>query len=316
VFVRTELDGMPVPRIGIGCSNFGKRIDAAAAEDVVRTALDEGAGFFDVADVYGGGTAESILARGLRGRRDEALIATKFGHDSTQPRAPAEMGGHPRNVVASAEVSLKALETDRIDLFQIHVPDPRVPVADTLGALRTLVEDGKVRWAGCSNFTAAQLVEAHAAAAELGFAGFRTVQNEYSMLVRDAELEVLPWCRAEGVRFIPYFPLASGLLTGKYRREARVPPGTRVAAMKPDKLFRFFTPRALDLVEELVVLGARTGLSVLDLAYGFLLAEPALLSVISGAMSGDQVRANVAAATAAAALPADVLAELRTLSAP
>ena len=312
----THLDGTPVPRIGVGCSNFGKRVDAATVAGVVRTALDLGAGFFDVADVYGGGTAESLLARGLRGRRDEALIATKFGHDTKEERSPEEVGGHPRNVVASAEASLRALETDRIDLFQLHVPDPRVPVADTLGALRGLVDQGKVRWAGCSNLTAGQLAEAADAAAGLGFTGFRTVQNEYSLLVREAEAEVLPWCRAAGVRFLRYFPRARGILTGKYRRDARVPAGSRVALMKPDKLFRFFTPRALDLVEDLVALGDRTGYAVLELAYGFLLAEPAVLSVISGAMSAEQVRANVAAAPAAAGLPPEVVAELRTLSAP
>ena len=313
--VQTVLDGIPVSRIGIGCSNFGKRCDAATAEEVVRTALDCGATTFDVADVYGGGTAESLLARGLRGRRSEALVATKFGHATAEPRAPEQVGGHPRNVIASAEASLKALETDYLDLFQLHEPDPRVPIEDTLGALQTLVADGKVRWAGCSNFSVGRLSEAGEAAARLGACGFRTVQNEYSLLVRDAEADVLPYCRTEGLRFIPYFPLASGVLTGKYRRDARVPPGTRVAGMKPDKLFRFFTPRAIDLVEDLVELGGQTGHGVLELALGFLLAEPAVLSVITGAMSGEQVRANAAAAEAGAGLGPDVLERLRTMSA-
>lgn len=312
--LHTVFHGTRVTRIGVGCSNFGKRIDADATEAVVRAALDAGVNFFDVADVYGNGTAESLLARGLRGRRDEAIIATKFGHATKEAVAPSMRGGHPDNVVRSAEASLRALETDRIDLFQLHEPDPRVPVADTIGALQTLIDQGKVRWAGCSNVTLDQLQEATAAAADVGADGFRTVQNECSLLVRDAELDVLPYCRGAGLGFLPYFPLASGVLTGKYRQDQRIPPGTRVALMKPDKLFRFFTPRALDLVEELVALGERSGHSVLELAYGFLLAEPTVLTVISGAMSPEQVRANVAAAEAAAELAPDVVETLRKLS--
>lgn len=313
--LRFDLDGTPVTRLGLGCSNFGKRIDADTSADIVRAALDAGVNFFDVADVYGGGTAESLLARGLRGRRSEAVVATKFGHATKEARAPSERGGHPDNVVRSAEASLRALETDHIDLFQLHEPDPGVPVADTLGALQTLVEQGKVRWAGCSNMSLAQLEEAAAAAGDQGWRGFRTVQNEYSLLVRDAEADVLPWCRETGTAFVPYFPLASGVLTGKYRKDQRIPPGTRVAQMKPDKLFRFFTPRAVDLVEELVAIGDETGHSVLELAIGFLLAEPATMSVISGAMSPDQVRANMAAAEAAAGLADDVVERLRKVSA-
>lgn len=310
-----DLDGVAVSRLGVGCSNFGKRIDADTTATIVRAALDAGVNFFDVADVYGGGTAESLLAAGLRGRRDEAVIATKFGHATKEATDPSMRGGHPANVVRSAEASLRALGTDRIDLFQLHEPDPTVPVADTLGALQTLVEQGKVRWAGCSNVSVTELKEATVAAGEQGWTGFRTVQNEYSLLVRDAELDVLPYCREYGMAFIPYFPLASGVLTGKYRHDARIPPGTRVALMKPDKLFRFFTPRALDLVEGMVALGERTGHRVLELALGFLFAEPTVLSVIAGAMSPEQVQANAAAARVAAELPLDVVETLRQLAA-
>jgi aryl-alcohol dehydrogenase-like predicted oxidoreductase len=306
----TDFDGIRVSRLGIGCSNFGKRCDQAASEEVVRTALDVGVNFFDVADVYGSGTAESLLARGLRGRRHDAIIATKFGHATSEHREAYERGGHPRNVLRSAEASLRALETDYIDLFQLHEPDPETPIAETLGALETLVEQGKVRWAGCSNFSLRQLTEA--ACPRPG--GFRTVQNEYSLLVRDAEHDVLPYCRETGMRFIPYFPLASGVLTGKYRMDQRVPPGSRVAQMKPDKLFRFFTPRALDLVERLAALGESSGHSILELALGFHLAEPAILSVITGAMSGDQVRANAAAGEVAARLPMETTRALRDLA--
>lgn len=310
---RTTFDGVEISRLGLGCSNLGKRCDAAASVEIVRSALDCGVNFFDVADVYGDGTAESLLARGLRGRRSDAVVATKFGHATKEARAPSMRGGHPDNVVRSAEASLRALETDHIDLFQLHEPDPTVPVAETLGALRGLVDDGKVRWAGCSNMSVTELEEAVAAVEGSGFAGFRTVQNEYSLLVRDAERDVLPFCREQDLGFIPYFPLASGVLTGKYRHDQRIPQGTRVAQMKPDKLFRFFTPRALDLVDDLAALGRDSGHSVLELALGFLLAEPALVSVISGAMSRQQIEDNVRAAEVAQRLEPDVVAALRAL---
>lgn len=311
--LHTELDGVRISRIGLGCSNFGKRIDSGRAREVVAAALDAGVNFFDVADVYGGGTAESILGEALRGRRDEAIVATKFGHATKESVDPSRRGGHPENVIRSAEASLRALGTDRIDLFQIHEPDPTVPVADTLEALDTLVRQGKVRWAGCSNFSVGQVRDAHTAGRERGLSGFRTVQNEYSLLVRDAEGDVIPYCRESGLRLIPYFPLASGVLTGKYRMDARVPAGTRVANMKPDKLFRFFTPRALDLVEKLVVLGEQHGHTVLELSLGFLLAEPVVLSVIAGAMNGEQARANAEAARRAATIGPEVVDALRAL---
>jgi aryl-alcohol dehydrogenase-like predicted oxidoreductase len=312
--LHTDLDGTRVSRIGLGGSNFGKRFDAEGAREVVAAALDAGVNFFDTADVYGDGEAESLLARALRGRRQEAVLATKFGHATKEARKPSERGGHPDNVIRSAEASLRALETDYLDLFQLHEPDPAVPVAETLGALETLIEQGKVRWAGCSNVSIEQLREAHEGAGSRGLAGFRTVQNEYSLLVRDAESEVIPFCREAGLRLVPYFPLASGVLTGKYRLDRRVPPGTRVANMKPDKLFRFFTPRALELVEKLVAFGEANGRSVLELALGFLLAEPVVLSVIAGAMSGEQVRANAAAAAAATSLGPDEVEFLRSLA--
>jgi aryl-alcohol dehydrogenase-like predicted oxidoreductase len=311
----TELDGTRISRIGLGGSNFGKRFDAERAREVVAAALDAGINFFDTADVYGDGEAESLLSHAIRGRRSEVVIATKFGHATKEARQPSERGCHPDNVIRSAEASLRALETDYIDLFQLHEPDPAVPIAETLGALETLVEQGKVRWAGCCNVSIEQLREAHSAARSLGLSGFRTVQNEYSLLVRDAEADVIPYCREAGLGFIPYFPLASGVLTGKYRIDQRVPPGTRVANMKPDKLFRFFTPRALDLVEKLVAFGEANGRGVLELAIGFLLAEPAVLSVIAGAMSGEQARANAAAAAAAASgLGSEEVEFLRSLS--
>lgn len=290
----TQIDDVPVFRVGLGCSNFGKRIDEAASREVVHAALDHGVNFFDVADVYGGGTAEGILGRALGDRRDEVLVATKFGHATSEPTAPNLRGGHPDNVRRSIDASLRALGTDRVDLYQLHEPDPRVPIADTLGALAELVAAGKVRWVGCSNMSADQIREADTAVADTGATRFRTVQNEYSLLVRDAEVDVLPLCRKLDLGFIPYFPFASGVLTGKYSYDQRPDPASRVARMKPDKLFRFFTPTALDLVERLRALGVERGRSVLQLARDFLLAEPTVLAIIAGAMTPEQVATNVA----------------------
>lgn len=309
-----DFHGQKISALGVGCSNFGKRIGADEVTAVVHSALDAGVNFFDIADVYGEGTAETLLGAALGHRRDQAVIATKFGH-GTHAGEQGPAGGHPANVVRSAEASMRRLGTDRIDLFQLHEPDPLVPVAETLGALEDLVAAGKVRWIGCSNVTLEQLTQAQHAAAARGTAMFHTVQNEYSMLVRDAEHDVLPHCRQHGIGFIPYFPLASGLLTGKYRMDTRVPPGSRVARMKPDKLFRFFTPRALSLVDDLVKLGNEHGRDPLTYALSFLLAEPAVLSIISGAMSPLQVRQNVAALAAATQVSKEELAALRELSA-
>jgi aryl-alcohol dehydrogenase-like predicted oxidoreductase len=312
--IYTDMHGTKVSRLGVGCSNFGKRIDADTSGEVVNAALDAGLNFFDVADVYGDGTAESILGQALRGRRDQAVVATKFGHATKRDDVPPERrGGHPANVVRSAEESLRAFGSDYIDLFQLHEPDPAVPVEDTLGALDELVRAGKVRWAGCSNFSAEQIRAADDVARSRQTARFETAQNEYSVLVRNVEATVLPCCRELGMRFIPYFPLASGILTGKYRWDERPPTDSRVARMKPDKLFRFFTPRALDIVQRLEEFGQVRGRTVLELAIGFLLAEPAILSIISGAMSAAQVKSNTAACVE---LTADELAFVRSVSAP
>lgn len=306
-------NGTPVSRLGLGCSNFGKRCDAATSREIVIAALESGVNFFDVADVYGGGTAETLLADGLRGHRDAVVIATKFGHRTDREQDPRYRGGHPRNVFRSVERSLKALQTDYIDLYQLHEPDHDIPIEDTMGALHALVEQGKIRWAGCSNFTVQDLAAAHEAASRTGIVGFRTVQNEYSMLVREAERDVIPHCRRYGLGFIPYFPLASGVLTGKYRVDQRIPSGTRVSNMKPDKLFRFFTPRALALVESLIAFGQPRGRGVTELALGFLLAEPTVVSVIAGAMSPEQVRSNTEAARVGASLDIEEISALRAI---
>lgn len=306
-----ELHGERVSVLGLGGSNFGKRIDRQRTVDVVRAALDNGINFFDVADVYGDadGRAEEFLGEAVRGRA--AIIATKFGHGTAAGLSPDQGGGHPANVRRSAENSLRRLGVGRIDLFQLHEPDPRVPIADTLGALDELISDGLIRWGGCCNLAPDALAAAHQAAAAFSNPVLVTEQDEYSMLRRDVEEQTLPFCDSRGLGFLAYFPLASGVLTGKYRMEARIPAGTRVAKMKPDKLFRFFTPRALELAEHLVSLGERNGRDPVSYALGYLTAQPAVLSALVGAMSPEQVAANAKAA--AVQLDEAELRELRDL---
>ena len=215
--------GLTASRVGLGCNNFGGRIDLDATRAVVDAALDVGVTFFDTAEVYGnGGDSERFLGEILDGRRDQVVLATKFGWGS-------ESGdGAAATVRAAIEGSLERLRTDYVDLYYLHKPDPSTPIAETLGALDELVRDGKVRAIGCSNFSAGELAEADRVARELGTARFTVLQNQYSLLERRDDEEVLPLCRELGVAYIPYFPLASGLLTGKYRRDEPAPEGTRL----------------------------------------------------------------------------------------
>ncbi len=297
-----RIGSLTVSAVGLGCNNFGARLDAGATREVVRAALDAGVTFFDTADVYGGTRSEEYLGRALDDllgdRRREVVVATKFGSRIDDAR----QGARPEYVRRAAEDSLRRLGAEVIDLYQLHRPDPAVPVADTLGALDELVREGKVREVGCSNFSVAQLREAAAAPAD---ARFVSVQNEYSLLHRAPEHDgVLAECEREALGFLPYFPLASGLLTGKYRRGEAAPPGTRLASggWGADRL----TDANLARVERLAAVAARHGRSVLDLAVAWLLAQPAVASVIAGATSPAQVAAN--AAGAAWRLDADDLA--------
>jgi aryl-alcohol dehydrogenase-like predicted oxidoreductase len=214
-----RIGSLEVSVVGLGGNNFGRRLDSHATSAVIDATLDEGINFLDTADVYGGTRSEEFLGRALGGRRDEVVIATKFGSRLDEQRK----GARPEYVRQAAEDSLRRLGTDRIDLYQLHWPDPQVPIEDTLGALDELVRSGKVREIGCSNFSAEQLREAEEAATREGGARFVSVQNEYSLLHREPEREVLPECERAGIAFIPYFPLASGLLTGKYRQGQPVP---------------------------------------------------------------------------------------------
>ena len=276
--------------IGLGCNNFGGRLDEAATKRVLDAAIDNGVTFLDTADVYGGTNSETFMGRVLAGRRDQVVLATKFG-SALGTEVPG--GASSAYVKSAVESSLLRLRTDRIDLYQLHRPDPHVPIAETLGALAELVAAGSVLEIGCSNFSAAQLDEAEAAAAATGGPRFVSVQNEYSLLKRAPEAEVLPACERLGIGFLPYFPLFSGLLTGKYRRDVPLPTGTRIVGNP--RWEAHLTTANYDLIERLSDYAAANGMELLDLAFAWLLAKPAVASVIAGAMSAEQVARNARA---------------------
>ncbi|HET8648593.1 MAG TPA: aldo/keto reductase [Gemmatimonadales bacterium] len=284
---KRPIGSLEVSVVGLGCNNFGSRLDEAATTRVVHAAIDAGINFFDTADSYGRTHSEEYLGRALKGRWGQVILATKFGSKLDETRH----GAHPDYVRRAVEDSLRRLNTDHIDLYQLHWPDPTVPIADTLGALNDLVQAGKVREIGCSNFSAAQLDEATAAVAP-GAARFVSVQNEYSLLHREPEAEVLPACRQLGIAFIPYFPLASGLLTGKYRRGQPAPEGSRIASGWHADLLN---EQNLAIVEKLLAFSQRRGHTLLELAFSWLLSRPIVASVIAGATRPEQVRANAAA---------------------
>ncbi|MGH8990230.1 MAG: aldo/keto reductase [Acidimicrobiia bacterium] len=288
--------GLTVSVVGVGCNNFGWRIDAPEVEKVVGAALDAGVNLFDTAAMYGrpAGTSEELLGRALGSRRDEAVVATKFGARgfsslTTEERDP---GGSRRHIRQSVEQSLRRLGTDWIDLFQLHVPDPSTPIAETLSTLDDLVREGKVRYAGCSNFAAWQVADADWTARRHGWAPFISAQNHYSLLERDVEKELVAACLHFGLGLLPYFPLSSGLLTGKYRRDTPAPEGTRMAG---DRWAQRLAEAPWDLIETLEAFAHKREIGLLELAVGGLAARPAVASVIAGATSAEQVRANVAA---------------------
>ena len=283
-----RIGSLEVSVVGLGCNNFGLRLDSGATSAVVDAALDAGVNFFDTADVYGGTKSEEFLGRALSRRRDEVVLATKFGAQVDEQRK----GAKPEYVGQAVEDSLRRLRTDRIGLYQLHRPDPEVPIEDTLGALDELVRAGKVREIGCSNFSAEQLRAAEGAARD-GAARFVSVQNEYSVLHREPERDVLSECERLGIAFIPYFPLVSGLLTGKYRQGQPTPEGSRLQSGRGDRLL---TERNLTVVEELIEFSESRGHTILELAFSWLLTRPAVVSVIAGATSSEQARSNAAAA--------------------
>ena len=300
-FVRLGDSGLRASRVGLGCNNFGGRLDLERTRAVVDAALDVGVTFFDTAEIYGnGGDSERFLGEALAARRDEAIIATKFGWGQ-------EFGdGSPERVRGAIDGSLERLRTDYVDLYYLHKPDPATPIAETLGALDELVREGKVRAIGCSNFSAEQLAEADRVARELGTARFTVVQNEYSLLARDDDEDVLPLCRELGVSYIPYFPLASGLLTGKYQRGEPAPDGARLAG-------REIADDRFERVEACTAFATERGHSLHELAICALASTPGVGSIIAGATKPEQVRANAAAAEASWQLSGDELDALAKL---
>ncbi len=284
-----KIESLDVSVVGLGCNNFGWRLNASATERVVHDALEAGINFFDTADIYGTGQSEEYLGRALGKKRSQVILATKFGMKMDEQR----QGAKPAYVRKALEDSLRRLGTSTIDLYQLHQPDPDVPIADTLGVLDDAVKAGKVRFIGCSNFSPEQLREAEAAVPK-GAARFVSVQNEYSLFQREPERGVLDECEKLSLGFIPFFPLASGLLTGKYRKGQPVPIGTRISP--GGRYAEMLSDESLDRVEKLIAFAESRGHTLLELAISWLLARPIVVSVIAGATSGKQAKANAAAA--------------------
>jgi aryl-alcohol dehydrogenase-like predicted oxidoreductase len=283
--------GLVVSVVGVGCNNFGWRIDATAARAVVDAAIEAGITLFDTAESYADGASEVLLGQALAGRRDRAVIATKFGWGGGREDHSIARGA-PECVRAAAEASLRRLGTDYIDLYQMHAPDPSTPIEETLEALTDLVRQGKVRYLGSSNFTGWQIADADWTSRSRGFDRFLSAQNEWSLLRRAVEHEVVPACAHFGMSLLPYFPLAGGALTGKYRRGEAAPVGSRHAS---DAGSRWLTEANFTRIEALTELASELGHSVGELAQAWLASQRVVCSVISGATKPEQVRANAAA---------------------
>jgi aryl-alcohol dehydrogenase-like predicted oxidoreductase len=284
--------GLAVSALGLGCNNFGMRLDLDKTRAVVDAATEVGINFIDTADVYGArGGSERLLGAVLGTRRKDFILATKFG----LPMDPGgRLQGGSRNYVLSAvEASLKRLKTEWIDIYYLHRPDPATPIEETLGALDELVRRGKIRYAGCSNLPGPELVDAMNLSRIKKLAGFVAVQDEYNLLSREIETSLVPVIERFGLALVPYFPLASGLLTGKYRKGQPMPTGTRLS--DPRFSARFANEQNLDMVERLAAFCAQRGRTMLDLAFGWLLARPYVASVIAGATTPEQVRQNAGA---------------------
>ena len=298
-----KLGSLDVSVVGLGCNNFGMRIDEERSTEVVQAALDAGVTLFDTADIYGGTLSEEYLGRALGARRDDVVVATKFG---------AMDGAHPDVVRSACDASLARLGTDRIDLYQVHRPDDDVPIEDTLGSLAELVTAGKVREIGCSNFDGPRTDAAAAASSEKAIPAFVSLQNQLSLLDRRQQDDTIASCDRHGLGILPYFPLASGMLTGKFRRGVPPPEGTRLSQLPEDRAARVFDDRAFDVVERLSTFAEEREHSLLELAMSWLACLPHMASVIAGATSAEQVRTNAAAA--GWRLSDDEMAEVDALS--
>jgi aryl-alcohol dehydrogenase-like predicted oxidoreductase len=302
-----HLGSLKVSAVGIGCNNFGMRIDTEQTKSVVDAAIESGINFFDTADIYGGTKSEVFLGEALGARRPHVIVATKFG----MPIDESHFGAKPDYVRSACEDSLRRLNTDYIDLYQLHSPDDTVPIADTLGALHELVSAGKVRQIGCSNLSVDQLREAKAAAGD--GPAFVSVQNQYSLLWREPENDgVLAECNKLGLGFLPYYPLANGLLTGKFRPGEPIPENTRLALMPASRSAHWLSEEFQAHVATLLAYAAEIEVPILTLAFSWLLSRPEVSSVIAGATSPEQVRAN---ADAVMELPKDVISSLDALTA-
>lgn len=278
--------------VGLGCNNFGSRIDSDATRRVVDAALDAGISLFDTADVYGNGQSEEFLGRALAGRRERAIVATKFGMEM-----PDGSGGSAEWIRTAVEASLQRLDMDHIDLYQFHRPDESVPIAETLGALGELVQAGKVRAIGCSNVSVEQLEEGLGVSGSQRLPAWVSVQNHYSLLHREPETDgVLDACDRHGLTLLPFFPLASGVLTGKYRSVEHPPEGTRLAEIPPERASRFLNDDWVAAAGRLESFATQRGRSLLELAFGYLLTSRPVASVIAGATRPDQIVANAQAA--------------------
>ncbi|WP_422774596.1 aldo/keto reductase [Plantactinospora sp. WMMC1484] len=296
-FRRLGDSGLVVSVVGIGCNNFGRKVDAAGTRAVVDAALDAGINFFDTADIYGEphGGSEELLGAALRGRRDDVVLASKFGMSMSGMNGPDHGArGARRYVVRAVEASLRRLGTDHLDLYQMHEPDPGTPIEETLSALDDLVRAGTVRYLGNSNFAGWQIADAAWTARTRGLTPFVSAQNQYSLLHRDVEAEVVPAAEHFGLGLLPFFPLADGLLTGKYKRGVQPPSESRLAGSSPRYAARLASA-PWDTIEALEKYAAERGLTLLDVAIGGLAAQPAVTSVIAGATTPDQVRANAQA---------------------
>ena len=285
--------GLEVSVIGLGCNNFGRRLDEKQTATVVSAAVDAGITLFDTADLYGeNGTSETYLGKALKGHRDQVVIATKFGGPMGQ--LPMQKGGSRQHIFQAVEDSLRRLNTDYIDLYQMHFPDLNTPLEETMRALDDLVRQGKVRYLGHSNFSGWMIAHAHHIAVRDALTPFISAQNHYHLLNREVEPDVQPACKKFGLGILPYFPLASGLLTGKYRKGQVHPEGTRLSSGPMAE--RILTDINIDKAESLFEWAEARGHTLLELAFSWLAQQPAVSSVIAGATNTDQISANVNAA--------------------
>lgn len=286
-----KIGDLEVAIVGIGCNNFGSCLDSTNTDAVVHAAIEVGINFFDTADVYGDGVSEEYLGKAIGFRREEVVVATKFGAQLGDD--PSQSGASPRWIEKAVEGSLRRLGTDYIDLYQVHKPDEQTPIEDTLKALDHLISSGKVREIGCSNYSEAQIEDALSTSHERDLARFASVQNEYRLLHRDPEENgIIEACLRNRLALLPYFPLASGMLTGKYTRGKEAPAGSHLAGMSAARAQRFANTQNFELTERLEAFAKERGHTILELAISWLVAQPLVASVIAGAISLEQVRAN------------------------